>query len=60
LFGFYHLHKPQIILSTALYFGFVFAFPAKRFQSSWMAIIIHGLEGLLAIMMVLGVILGKS
>ena len=60
LFGFYHLHKPQIILSTALYFGFVFAFPAKRFQSSWMAIIIHGLEGLFAIMMVLGVILGKS
>ena len=32
MFGFYHLHKPQIILSTAILFGFVFAFPAKRFQ----------------------------
>jgi uncharacterized protein len=58
LFGFYHLHKPHIILSTALLFGFVFAFPAKYFQSSWMAFIIHGLEGLLGLTIVLGVILG--
>ena len=60
LFGLYHLHKPQIIISTALLFGFVFAFPAKRFQSGWMTVIIHGLEGVLATIMVLGVILGKS
>lgn len=60
LFGLYHLHKPQIILSTALYFGFVFAFPSKLFQSNWMAVIIHGLEGLLGIIVVLGVILGLS
>jgi len=60
LFGLYHLHKPQIILSTALYFGFVFALPSKLFQSSWMAFIIHGLEGLLGIIVVLGVILGLS
>jgi membrane protease YdiL (CAAX protease family) len=58
LFGFYHLHKPQIIISTALLFGFIFAFPAKRFQSTWMAIIIHGLEGLLGLVIVLKVILG--
>lgn len=58
LFGFYHLHKPQIILSTALYFGFIFAFPAKRFQSSWMSLIIHGLEGILGFVMVLAAILG--
>lgn len=60
LFGFYHLHKPQIILSTALYFGLVFAFPSKLFQSNWMAVIIHGLEGLLGIIVVLGIILGLS
>lgn len=60
LFGLYHLHKPQIIVSTALYFGFVFAFPSKLFQSNWMAVIIHGLEGLLGIIMVLGIILGLS
>ena len=60
LFGFYHLHKPQIILSTALYFGLVFALPSKLFQSSWMAVIIHGLEGLLGFIVVLGIILGLS
>lgn len=58
LFGFYHLHKPQIILSTALYFGFVFAFPSKLFKSNWMAVIIHGMEGILGLVILLGVILG--
>lgn len=60
LFGFYHLHKPQVILSTALVFGFVFAFPAARFRSTWMAVIIHGMEGLLGLALVLGVILGLA
>jgi len=60
LFGFYHLHKPQVILSTALLFGFVFAFPSRLFQSNWMAFIIHGLEGLLGVAMVLAVILGLN
>ena len=58
LFGFYHLHKPQVIFSTALYFGFVFAFPSKLFQSNWMALIIHGLEGLLGMMIILKIIIG--
>jgi len=58
LFGFYHLHKPQVIISTALLFGFIFAFPAKRFQSTWMAVIIHGLEGLLGLVIVLKIVLG--
>ena len=60
LFGLYHLHKPQIILSTALYFGFVFALPSRLLQSSWAAVIIHGLEGLLGLILVLGIILGLS
>lgn len=58
LFGFYHLHKPQIILSTALYFGFVFALPSRLFQSNWMAFIIHGMEGLLGLVVILSIILG--
>lgn len=58
LFGLYHLHKPQVIISTALYFGFVFAFPSKIFQSNWMAVIIHGLEGILGLVVILGIILG--
>ncbi len=60
LFGFYHLHKPQVIISTALLFGFIFAFPSKRFQSTWMAVIIHGLEGILGLFIVLNVILGAT
>lgn len=60
LFGCYHLHKPQVIISTALYFGLVFALPSKIFQSSWMAVIIHGLEGVLGIIVILGIILGLS
>ena len=58
LFGFYHLHKPQIILSTALWFGFVFAFPSKYFQSGWMGLIIHGLEGLMGLAMVSAIVFG--
>jgi membrane protease YdiL (CAAX protease family) len=57
LFGFYHLHKPQIILSTALYFGFVFGFPSKLFQSNWMGLIIHGLEGILGLVIILSLLL---
>lgn len=60
LFGFYHFHKPQIILSTALIFGFIFAYPAKRFQSTWMAVIIHGLEGILGLVIILGVLFGLA
>ena len=60
LFGLYHLHKPQIIFSTALLFGFVFAYPSSRFQSSWMAVIIHGLEGFLGATIVFAVILGLA
>lgn len=60
LFGFYHLHKPQVILSTAVLFGFIFAFPSRKFQSSWMAFIIHGLEGLMGLMIILGLILGAK
>jgi hypothetical protein len=49
-----------VILSTALLFGFVFAFPSRLFQSNWMAFIIHGLEGLFGVAMVLAVILGLN
>lgn len=60
LFGLYHLHKPAIILSTALYFGFVFAFPSRLFRSNWMALIIHGLEGVLGLFIVLRIVIGKA
>jgi len=60
LFGFYHLHKPQMFITSALVTGFLFAFPSKRFQSNWMAVIIHGAEGLFILILVLGIILGLT
>ena len=57
LFGFYHLHKPwslpSIIVSNLAY-----SWPARRFRSNWMAIIVHGVEGLPVLVIVLAVILG--
>lgn len=57
LFGFYHLHLawalPSIILSNL-----AISWPARRFRSTWMAVIVHGAEGLPILIIVLGVILG--
>ena len=32
--------------------------PARRFRSNWMAIVVHGVEGLLVLVLVPAVILG--
>jgi len=59
-FALYHLHKPLGILHQALFSGLILSYPSKRFQSNWMAVIIHGMEGLIALVIVLGIILGYS
>lgn len=57
LFGFYHLHKawmiPSIIASA-----FAMTWPSRRFRSNWMAVVVHGAEGILPLVMILAVILG--
>jgi hypothetical protein len=57
LFGFYHLHVPwrlpSVIMSNMTY-----SWPARRFRSNWMAVIVHGVELLPVLAMVLAVILG--
>lgn len=57
LFGFYHLHQPWGIPGSILSGVILFAFPAKRFRSTWMAIIVHSTQivfiGVLILMMVL-------
>jgi membrane protease YdiL (CAAX protease family) len=57
LFGFYHVHKiwalPSITVSNL-----AISWPASRFRSNWMAVIVHGLEGLPILVIVLAVILG--
>jgi uncharacterized protein len=57
LFGLYHLHLPWRIPGNILS-GLAIAWPARRFSSSWMAIIVHGVEGFLVLVPVLMVILG--
>jgi hypothetical protein len=59
LFGFYHLHLawalPSIIVANLAY-----SWPARRFRSNWMAIIVHGVELFPVLAMVLATILGLA
>jgi membrane protease YdiL (CAAX protease family) len=59
LFGLYHLHKPWMILSV-IAGSLAITWPARRFRCNWMAIIVHGVEGLFLLVMVLGVTLGLT
>jgi len=34
------------------------SYPSKRFRSNWMAVIVHGIEAPISIIIVLGIILG--
>lgn len=51
LFGLYHLHKPwawpSIILSNL-----AISWPAARFRSNWLAVAVHGVEGIVTIILV--------
>ena len=57
LFGLYHMHRPWSIPGNIIG-SLPLTWPARRFRSNWMAIIIHGTEGLLPLVLVLAVILG--
>lgn len=57
LFGLYHLHKPWMLPSIIVN-ALAITWPARRFHSNWMAIIVHGVEGLFGLVLVLAVILG--
>lgn len=57
LFGLYHLHVPWR-LPSVIVSNLAYSWPARRFHSNWMAIIVHGAEGLPTLVMVLAVILG--
>ena len=59
LFGFYHLHKPWA-LPSIIATNLAYSWPARRFRSNWMAIIVHGVEGIPGLIMTLAVILGLA
>jgi hypothetical protein len=57
IFGFYHLHKPWE-LPTVIATNLGYSWPARRFRSNWMAVIVHGVEMVPTLIGVLAVLLG--
>jgi uncharacterized protein len=58
LFALYHLHQPWSIPSTLIDGPFLIAYPARRFQSAWVGIIVHSSAQFIGIIIVLTVVLG--
>ncbi len=59
LFGFYHVHQPWGIPNSVLT-GLLYTFPAYRFRSTWMSIILHSAQNVFTAFLVLGVVLGLA
>jgi uncharacterized protein len=57
LFSFYHLHKPWT-LPTQVAGNLAISWPARRFRSNWMAVVVHGSDALFLLLIVMSVILG--
>jgi membrane protease YdiL (CAAX protease family) len=60
LFTLYHVHQPWGYLSGLFVNALLFALPAKRFRSTWMAIIIHGAQTVFFMFLILGLVLGLA
>ncbi len=59
LFGLYHVHQPWGIPNSVLT-GLLYTFPAYRFRSTWMSIILHSAQSVYFAFLVLGVVLGLA
>jgi len=59
LFGAYHWHKPWVIPSSILT-GILYAYPSRRFRSTWFGVIIHGMDGLFFLVIMLGLVFGLA
>jgi membrane protease YdiL (CAAX protease family) len=59
LFALYHVHQPWGILDNILT-GLLFTFPAYRYRSTWMAVILHSAQSVFFAFLVLGVVLGLA
>lgn len=60
LMGFYHWHKPWILLSAAIEGALLFALPSRRFRSSWFGIIAHSGQTVFFAIILLGMVLGRA
>jgi uncharacterized protein len=59
LFALYHVHKPWV-LPNAVLTGLLYTFPAYRYRSTWMSIIVHSAQSVYFAFLVLGVVLGLA
>jgi membrane protease YdiL (CAAX protease family) len=59
LFGLYHLHQPWGIPNSILT-GLLYTFPAYRYRSTWMSIILHSAQSVYLALLVLGIVLGLA
>ncbi len=59
LFGLYHVSKPWGIPSSILT-GIVYAYPSRRFRSTWFGVIIHGADGLFFLFIMISLVLGLA
>ena len=59
LFGLYHVHQPWGIPNSVLT-GLLYTFPAYRYRSTWMSIILHSAQNVFTAFLVLGVVLGLA
>jgi membrane protease YdiL (CAAX protease family) len=57
LFTLYHLHQPWSMPATLVEGIFLEAYPARRFQSAWMGIIVHSVQSVFVIAVVLALVL---
>jgi CAAX protease family protein len=59
LFGLYHVHQPWGIPNAVLT-GLLYAFPAYRYRSTWMSVVLHSAQSVFFAFLVLGVVLGLA
>jgi len=59
LFGLYHVHLPWVI-PNAILTGLLYTFPAYRYRSTWMSIILHSAQSVFFAFLVLGVVSGLA
>jgi membrane protease YdiL (CAAX protease family) len=59
LFGFYHVSMPWSILTNVIS-GMLLAYPARRFRSTWMSVIVHSAQSVFFLFLILGLVLGLA
>jgi membrane protease YdiL (CAAX protease family) len=59
LFGLYHLHQPWGIPNSILT-GLMYTFPAYRYRSTWLSIILHSAQSVYLTFLVFGAVLGLA